>query len=109
MTKTREPISLHGRLFGGDSMFQVLREVAARGANQFNAHEIAVKIERHPSQVQRDLDRLLAIGVLQVVPARGAAKPVKLGKSKLARAVVSLPSLITGELGEYERSSSRGV
>lgn len=104
MKKTREPISAHGRLFGGDSMYEVLREIAARGSTEFNAHQIAQTVGRHPNQVQRDIDRLLLIGVLDPAPAKGAAKPFKRRKSKLARSVVSLPSLIADELGEYTRA-----
>ena len=107
MEKTREPVSPHGRLFGGDSMYEVLQEIAARASKEFNAHQIAQTVGRHPNQVQRDIDRLLLIGVLDPVPAEGAAKPFRRRKSKLARTVVSLPSLITDELGEYTRVDSR--
>lgn len=84
-------------------MYEVLREIAARGSAEFNAHEIAQAVGRHPTQVQRDIDRLLLIGVLDPAPAQGAAKPLKRRRSKLARAVVSLPSLISDELGDYAR------
>ncbi len=106
MKKTREPISRHGRLFGGDSMYEVLVEIAGLGPREFNAHQIALTIGRHPSQVQKDIDRLIAIGVLDAVPGRGAANPLKRRRGRLARAVFSLPTLISSELGAYTRTSS---
>lgn len=109
MTKTRAPVSPHGRLFGGDSMYEVLRQVAARRRTPFNAHEIALATGRHPNQVLRDLDRLTAIGILEPVASSGAAKPLRCRKSALTRAVMSLPKLIADEIGEYERpASTRG-
>lgn len=84
-------------------MYEVIGEIALRGEVPFNAHEIAKAVSRHPGQVQRDLDRLVAIRVLEPVPARGAAKPLKLRKTRLTRAVMSLPALIVGEIGERER------
>jgi hypothetical protein len=53
--------------------------------------------------VQRDLDRLVAIRVLDPAPARGAAKPLRRRKTRLARTVVSLPALIVDEIGERKR------
>jgi hypothetical protein len=106
MARTREPISRHGRLFGGDSMYEVLQAIAGLGSGEFNAHQIALTIGRHPSQVQKDIDRLVSIGVLDSVPGRGAAKPFKRCGGKLARTVFSLPALISTELGEYTRAVS---
>lgn len=103
MPTKREPVSLHGRLFGGDSMYEVLVRVAAHGSTAFNAHQIAEATGRHPSQVQRDLDRLTAIQILEPVASPGAAKPLRRRKTALAKAVLSLPKLIEDEIGEYER------
>lgn len=90
-------------------MYEVVTEIARLGQKEFNAHQIALTIGRHPSQVQKDLDRLVAVGVLEVVPSRGAAKPLKRRKGKLARAVFSLPALIDSELGEYTRTAPAEV
>jgi hypothetical protein len=103
MTKPRAPISPHGRLFGGDSMYEVLAEVARRRRGSFNAHQIAQVVDRHPSQVQRDLDRLITIGVLEPVDTAGAAKPLRRRHTQLARTVVALPRLIENEIGSYPR------
>jgi hypothetical protein len=82
------------RLFGGDSMYEVLVEVARLRRRHFHAFEIAQRIDRHASQVQRDLARLTAIGVLEEIEARGAAQPMRRRSTRLARSVVSLPRLI---------------
>jgi predicted transcriptional regulator len=86
-------------------MYEVLAEIARRRRGSFNAHEIAQVVGRHPSQVQRDLDRLLTIGVLEPAPAQGAAKPLRPRRTQLARAVIALPLLIERELGNYPRDS----
>jgi hypothetical protein len=106
MARTRTPVSAHGRLFGGDSMYEVLVEVARLRRRQFHAFEIAQRIDRHPSQVQRDLARLTAIGVLEEIEARGAAHLMRRRTSRLARAVVSLPLLIESEIGDYRRGGA---
>lgn len=104
IARTRTPVSVHGRLFGGDSMYEVLVEVARLRRRQFHAFEIAQSIERHPSQVQRDLARLTAIGVLEEIESRGAAQPMRRRSTHLARLVVSLPRLIESEIGVYTRA-----
>jgi len=104
MPRTRTPVTVHGRLFGGDSMYEVLVELAAVRRRPFHAYEIAQRTGRHPSQVQRDLARLKAVGILEEVEARGAAKPLRRTETRLARAVVALPRLIEGEVGAYARS-----
>lgn len=98
------PVSAHGRLFGGDSMYEVLVEVARLRRRQFNAFEIAQRIDRQPSQVQRDLARLTAIGVVEEIESRGAAQPMRRRTTRLARSVVSLPRLIESEIGIYRRA-----
>jgi len=108
MPRTRTPVSIHGRLFGGDSMYEVLVEVARLRRGQFHALEIAERIDRHPSQVQRDLARLTAIGVLEAIESRGAAQPLRRRSTRLARAVVSLPRLIESEVGGYTRAAREG-
>ena len=87
-------------------MYEVLRQIARQGNAAFNAHQIAQATGRHPSQVQRDLDRLTGIGVLEAVETPGAAKPLKRRKTRLASAVISLPALIAAEIGEYDRAAS---
>lgn len=104
MPRTRTPVSVHGRLFGGDSMYEVLVELARRRRRPFHAYEIAQQIDRHPSQVQRDLARLQAVGVVEEVATRGAAKPLRRTGTRLARAVVALPRLIESEIGVYSRA-----
>jgi hypothetical protein len=106
MVNTRAPTSPHGRLFGGDSMYQVLHEVARRRRRTFNAHQISQATGRHPSQVQRDLDRLVVIGVLESVTQSGAAKPLRCRTTRLARTVISLPMLIESEIGEYSQAAT---
>lgn len=106
MARTRTPVSAHGRLFGGDSMYEVLVEVARLRRRQFHAFEVAQRIGRHPSQVQRDLARLTAIGVLEEIEAPGAAQPMRRRTTRLARVVVSLPRLVEAEIGVYTRAAA---
>ncbi len=106
MARTRTPVSAHGRLFGGDSMYEVLAELARLRRSQFHAYEIAQRIDRHPSQVQGHLARLMAIGVLEEIEARGAAQPMRRKSTPLARSVVSLPGLIESEIGVYTRAGA---
>jgi predicted transcriptional regulator len=85
-------------------MYEVLLEVAKRRRRSFNAHQIAHAIGRHPSQVQRDLDRLSAISVVEALPPAGAARPLRCRETRLARTVLSLPALISDELGSSGRT-----
>ncbi len=87
-------------------MYEVLAEVARLRRRQFHAYEIAQRIDRHPSQVQRDLARLASIGVLEKIEARGAAQPMRRKSARLARLIVSLPRLIEAEIGVYARADA---
>lgn len=87
-------------------MYEVLAEVARRRRASFNAHQIAQAVDRHPTQVQRDLDRLITIGVLEPLNTAGAAKPLRRRSTQLARTVVALPRLIENEIGSHPRSDA---
>lgn len=87
-------------------MYEVLRELATKGQLAFNAYQVAQAIGRHPSQVQRDLDRLTTIGVIQPVrsASAGAAKTLRCKETRLAQTVIALPALIAKEIGHYDRA-----
>lgn len=97
---TREPLSQHARIFGGDSLYEVLAAIAkAKGA--FYGSALADELGRSPAQVQRELTKLLALGVVLEQQAAGMRRPMTRANTKLARNLFSLPTLIEARLGPY--------
>jgi hypothetical protein len=98
----RGPVSRHGRLFGGDTLYEVLAEIA-RSTGPVRAVGLADAIGRTPKQTRDELAKLQEVGVLRPVGKDGKALLMGPGESALARAVLSLPRLLDEELGSYAR------
>jgi hypothetical protein len=97
---TREPISQHARIFGGDSLYEVLAAVA-KVKGTFHGSALADELGRSPAQVQRELRKLLALGAIVEQKAPGMRRPMARANGKLARNLFSLPALIEARLGPY--------
>src|SRR5262249_37656019 len=96
----REPISPHARIFSGDSLYEVLAGVA-RAGGEFHGSALAQETGRSPAQVQRELEKLLALGAVVEHRAPGMRRPMTRGDSELAAHLFALPALIEARLGPY--------
>lgn len=97
---TREPLSQHARIFGGDSLYEVLAAVAkAKGV--FHGSALADELGRSSASLQRELAKLLALGAIVEQMAPGMRRPMTRADTKLARNLFNLPTLIEARLGPY--------
>lgn len=94
--------SAHGRLFGGDTLFEVLHEIALE-RNGMYAVPLSHKLGRTTKQTRDELAKLESIGVLVEVGREGKARLLAPSGSELADAALSLPELLIGQLGQYTR------
>ena len=102
---TRKPVSPHGRLFGGDTLYEVLAAVA-RSKRPISAVPLAGQLGRTAKQTRDELGKLVELGVLRPAGKDGKAQLLGPGRTPLARAVLRLPELLASELGPYEADAS---
>lgn len=103
----------HGRLFGGDSLYEVLAELAARRGAKFSVTAtddeevvpLAETIRRTPAQTRREVRKLQEIGVLKKVERRRKTEVYAVTDEPISENLVSLPELLVARLGPYQRSS----
>jgi hypothetical protein len=94
--------SAHGRLFGGDTLFEVLHEIARERSATY-AVPLSERLGRTVKQTRDELAKLESIGVLVEVGREGKARLLAPSPGKLAEAAFSLPELLVERLGPYKR------
>ena len=113
MKTSRPPTSPHGKLFGGDSLYEVLATLAGHRDKRFTVLPIegedqeivplAQTIGRTVTQTRREVRKLQTVGVLEEVDRQRKTEVYAVRKSKLADRVLSLPDLLMKQLGPYGR------
>ena len=111
MKPTRSQTSLHGKLFGGDSLYEVLVELAANRGSKFSVLPmrsssvvpLAERIGRTPTQTRIEVRKLQTVGVLEQVDRLRKAEVYAIAENDIADHVLSLPDLLVGRLGHYPR------
>jgi predicted transcriptional regulator len=107
----RPQTSDHGKLFGGDSLYEVLAELAARRRATFSVTPtadrkvvaLAEAAQRTPAQIRREVRKLQSLGVLKEVERRRKTELFAVTESEISRTVLSLPKLLVAQLGAYRR------
>lgn len=109
MKPGRPQTSPHGKLFGGDSLYEVLAELAANRGKKFSVlpmHDRAViplakTIGRTPTQTRKEIRKLQNVGVLEEVERLRKAEIFAIAQNDIADRVLSLPELLVKRLGRY--------
>jgi CelD/BcsL family acetyltransferase involved in cellulose biosynthesis len=108
----RPTTSSHGRLFGGDSLYEVLAELAAHRGAKFSVTAtddstvlpLAATIRRTARQTRKEVRKLQEIGVLEEVARQRKTEVFKITDDAISRNLLSLPELLIARLGAYQRS-----
>ena len=111
MKPTRSQTSLHGKLFGGDSLYEVLAELAANRGSKFSVLPmqsssvvpLAERIGRTPTQTRNEVRKLQTVGVLEQVDRLRKTEVYAIAENDIADHVLSLPELLVERLGRYPR------
>lgn len=92
----KEQISDRGLLFGSNSLYEVLREIAARKAGSFHGAALAAATGRSRKQVQSELAKLRTLGVVEEAEHghRGRRHVLRVADTDYARHIVELPKVI---------------
>jgi predicted transcriptional regulator len=107
----RPQTSVHGKLFGGDSLCEVLATLAANRAKRFAVLRVeddevvalAEAIDRTVTQTRREVRKLEAIGVIEEVERRRKTVVYAVADSDVAERTLALPDALVARLGEYPR------
>jgi hypothetical protein len=107
----RPPTSVHGKLFGGDSLFEVLVTLAANRGKKFTVLSVDDKeivaladaIGRTVTQTRREVRKLEAIGVLEEVERRRKSEVYAIADNDVADQSLALPDALIAKLGKYKR------
>src|SRR3972149_5611023 len=113
MKPGRPQTSPHGKLFGGDSLYEVLAELAANRGKKFSVLPmqdrtvvpLAEMIGRTPTQTRKEVRKLQKVGVLEQVERLRKGEVCAVAETTIAAPVLSHPGLPVGRLG---RSPRRG-
>jgi hypothetical protein len=111
MKPTRSQTSPHGKHFGGDSLFEVLAELAANRGSKFSVLPmrsssvvpLAERIGRTPTQTRNEVRKLQNVGVLEQVDRLRKAEVFAIAENDIAAHLLSLPELLVEQLGRYPR------
>ena len=103
----KEPISERGLLFGSDSLFEVLRDIASRRGKPFHGAAVASAIGRSRKQTQSELAKLRTLGVIEPVGTKGRREQLRVADARHARAIVGLPALIEAATGGATQAKSQ--
>jgi hypothetical protein len=101
MAGGRPPTSLHGRLFGGDTLYEVLAEIA-RSKKPTYAVPLAAELGRTTKQTRDELAKLQQLHILDEIAREGKAHLLGPASNPLAKAILQLPQLLVAELGPYD-------
>jgi hypothetical protein len=93
-------VSPHGRLFGGDTLYEVLAAVA-RSREPVGAVPLAEELGRTAKQTREELAKLRELGVVRVAGKSRKALLLEPDENALAQAVLALPDLLERHLGVY--------
>jgi hypothetical protein len=96
----RRSVSTRGRLFGSDTVFEVLSAARKRGTRSFTAADLVGEIDATHAAIAKELAKLESLRVLQPAPRSGDSRerPYRRRNSRLARQVLALPALIERDL-----------
>jgi predicted transcriptional regulator len=105
---------VHGKLFGGDSLFEVLATLASHRARRFtvlpledeDVISLAAAVGRTVTQTRREVRKLEEVGVIEEVARRHKTQIYAVTESEVAERVLALPDALIGQLGEYGSSRS---
>lgn len=101
--KGRPPTSLHGRLFGGDALYEVLAELARSRKNHFSTEMLATKVDRSLPQTRKEIRKLENVGAITLVRKKGKQEYFAAADNDIGDALFSLPPLLVRQLGPYRR------
>lgn len=93
-------VSQRGRLFGSDTLFEVLAAASKRSDGPFRAIDLDAEVDATQEMVRRELGKLEALRVIEPAPDAGSRRdrPYRIGRSDLAEIVLALPGVIEAQL-----------
>ena len=97
----RPTTSLHGRLFGSDSLYLVLRELVADRAAEVSILGMATQIERTPKRARVELKKLRDLEIIEVSRRERKTDYYRLSDSQLAAETLELVQALDAQLGVY--------
>ncbi len=97
----RPTTSLHGRLFGSDSLYLVLRELALDRAVEVSILGMATRIERTPKRARLELKKLRDLEIIEVSRRERKTDYYRLSGNELATETIDLVEALTARLGTY--------
>jgi len=100
----RPPPSPHGRLFGGDSLYEVLAVFAAERAAEFSTATLASRIGRTHRQTRKEIRKLEEVGAVRQIRKDRKEEWFAPAESEIAETLLSMPDLLVARLGKYRRS-----
>jgi hypothetical protein len=113
MKSGRPQTSPHGKLFGGDALYEVLAELAVNRGRKFSVLPmsegavipLAKTIGRTPAQTRKEVRKLQAVGVLEEVQRLRKAEIYAIAENEFAGHLLSIPDLLVERLGRYRRTN----
>ena len=108
----RPQTSVHGKLFGGDSLFEVLATLAAHRERRFTVLPVedepdlvplAETIGRTVTQTRREVRKLEEVGVIEEVARRRKTEIYAVARNDVAKRALALPDALVARLGDYKR------
>jgi hypothetical protein len=97
----RPATSLHGRLFGSDSLYLVLRELAADRTAEVSTLGMAGRIERTPKRARVELKKLSDLEIVEVSRRERKTDYYRLSDKPLAAETLDLVEALDAQLGAY--------
>jgi hypothetical protein len=112
MAHGRPQTSPHGKLFGGDSLYEVLAELAKNRGKRFSVVPVqqrdvvplAETVGRTPKQTRSEIRKLQSVGVLAEVERVRKTEIYAVAEGELAERLLSLPAVLIKGLGPYRRT-----
>jgi hypothetical protein len=112
MAHGRPQTSPHGRLFGGDSLYEVLAELAKNRGKRFSVVPVqepdvvplAEAVGRTPKQTRGEIRKLQSVGVLAEVERVRKTEIYAVADGEITEQVLSLPAVLVKRLGPYRRT-----
>lgn len=101
--RKRKPPSLHGLLFGSDALYQVLAQLARTRTAEFTTKTLSQGIGRTPEHTRREIEKLIALGVVVEDRRDRKTRVYKVTKSGITNEVLDLPTALIAELGRYRK------
>jgi hypothetical protein len=110
----RPQTSPHGKLFGGDSLYEVLAELATHRGQRFSVLPmqdravipLAMRIGRTPTQTRKEIRKLQNVGVLEQGERLRKTEVYAIAENEIADRVLGLPDLLVKRLGRYSAAKA---